>query len=55
MRYHLFVSSLACRDLYIFSVQDLSGIVRSGSDGIWLETDMNGNVVEHPNAVSIVF
>lgn len=43
---------LTDRDLYIFSVQDLSGIVRSGGDGIWLETDMNGNVVEHPNAVT---
>eukprot|EP00250_Pteridium_aquilinum_P031206 c43238_g1_i1 orf=205-1188(+) len=43
---------LTDRELYVFSVQGMSGIVRSGGDAIWMETDSNGNVVEHPNAVT---
>lgn len=39
-------------DLYIFSVQKLSGIVRVCSDGTWMETDMDGRPVVHPNAVT---
>ncbi|MCO5565077.1 hypothetical protein L7F22_018748 [Adiantum nelumboides] len=39
------------QELYIFSVQGLSGIVRTGYDGVWLETDSNGAEIEHPNAV----
>ncbi|KAI5079873.1 hypothetical protein GOP47_0005352 [Adiantum capillus-veneris] len=40
------------QELYIFSVQGLSGTVRTGRGGVWLETDSNGNEIEHPNAVT---
>lgn len=40
------------QELYLFSVQGLSGFVRTGRDGVWLETDSHGNEIEHPNAVT---
>lgn len=43
---------LTDREMYIFSIQNLSGIVRVCNDGTWMETDMTGNAIAHPNAVT---
>lgn len=43
---------LTDRELYVFSVQALSGILRACRDGTWMETDLSGNAVAHPNAVT---
>ena len=45
----------ACRELYVFSIQTLSGTVKIRDDGTWLETDLNGNAIVHPNMVSHMY